>query len=142
MRGFSDDLGHVDPSTINDIKSALSKVKLPQEITVFRGTDSMPFQSIAELDEMGKIDWNSLVGKTFTDNAFLSTSVEKGSSFGHLDVLWEIKLPKGSNGGMINQISKYPNEMEFLLNSGSEFKIVGTQIDKLGKTKILLELIN
>lgn len=74
----------------------------------------------------GSIDWQSLKGQIYSDKAFISTSVEKSASFAsHNDnnVLWEIQAPKGSNGGMLNQISQYPSELELLLNSNSKFVI-------------------
>ena len=82
----------------------------------------------------GTLDWNLLVGKTFEDRAFVSTSVERGTAFKG-EVRWEINAPKGSKGGMVNTFSKFPNENELLLPRNSKFLIKG--IDKVDKNIIL-----
>ena len=73
LRGFSDDLGPISTSTISDIDSALSKMELPADLTLYRGTSSAPFMNIVDKNYNGTLDWNSLVGKTFEDRAFVST---------------------------------------------------------------------
>ena len=78
----------------------------------------------------GTLDWNSLVGKTFEDRAFVSTSVERETAFKG-EVRWEINAPKGSKGGMVNTFSMFPNENELLLPRNSKFLIKG--IDKVDK---------
>lgn len=141
LRGFRDNLGHVDPEVLNDLQSALNKVELPQDTIVYRGTDEKPFLSMVDIDKTGSVDWGSLVGKTYKDNAFLSTFVGKSSAFNHLDFLWEIKLPKGTTGGMLNKVSNYPNEAEFLLNAGQKLFITSVKVDASGKVNIIMELI-
>ncbi|MCY7061772.1 T7SS effector LXG polymorphic toxin [Streptococcus oralis] len=134
LRGFSDDLGPVSTSTISDIDSALSKMELPADLTLYRGTSSAPFMNIVDKNYNGTLDWNSLVGKTFEDRAFVSTSVESKTAFGG-GVRWEINAPKGSKGGMVNTFSMFPNENELLLPRNSKFLIKG--IDKVDNNIIL-----
>ena len=134
LRGFSDDLGHISTSTISDIDSALSKMELPADLTLYRGTDSAPFMNIVDKNFNGTLDWNSLVGKTFEDRAFVSTSVERETAFKG-EVRWEINAPKGSKGGMVNTFSMFPNENELLLPRNSKFLIKG--IDKVDNNIIL-----
>lgn len=134
LRGFNDDLGPVSTSTISDIDSALSKMELPADLTLYRGTDSAPFMNIVDKNFNGTLDWNSLVGKTFEDRAFVSTSVD--TPFDD-EVRWEINAPKGSKGGMVNALSMFPNENELLLPRNSKFLIKG--IDKVDN-KIILKM--
>ncbi|EHI77773.1 clostridial binary toxin A, partial [Streptococcus sp. oral taxon 058 str. F0407] len=134
LRGFSDDLGPISTSTISDIDSALSKMELPADLTLYRGTSSAPFMNIVDKNYNGTLDWNSLVGKTFEDRAFVSTSVESKTAFGG-GVRWEINAPKGSKGGMVNTFSMFPNENELLLPRNSKFLIKG--IDKVDNNIIL-----
>ena len=84
----------------------------------------------------GILDWNSLVGKTFEDRAFVSTSVERETAFKG-EVGWGINAPKGSKGGMVNTFSMFPNENELLLPRNSKFLIKG--IDKVDN-KIILKM--
>ncbi|WP_353949397.1 ADP-ribosyltransferase [Sporolactobacillus sp. Y61] len=117
-------------------------MKLPQDITVYRGTDSRPFEQLLEIDQLtGEYNWHTLIGKTFKEYAFLSTSVEQRAAFNHLNVSWEINLPKGTTGGMLNQVSNYPIEAEFLLNAGQEFLISDTKVDSFGNVKVIMDLI-
>ena len=134
LRGFSDDLGPVSTSTISDIDSALSKMELPADLTLYRGTDSAPFMNIVDKNFNGTLDWNSLVGKTFEDRAFVSTSVD--TPFDN-EVRWVINAPKGSKGGMVTAFSMFPNENELLLPRNSKFLIKG--IDKVDN-KIILKM--
>ena len=71
LRGFSDDLGPVSTSTISDIDSALSKMELPADLTLYIGKDSVPFMNIVDKNFNGTLDWNSLVGKIFEDRVLL-----------------------------------------------------------------------
>ena len=111
LRGFSDDLGPVSTSTISDIDSALSKMELPADLTLYRGTDSAPFMNIVDKNFNRTLDWNSLVGKTFWRSSFVSTSVV--TPFDD-NVRWEINATKGSKGGMVTAFSMFPNENELL----------------------------
>lgn len=109
-------------------------MELPADLTLYRGTDSAPFMNIVDKNFNGTLDWNSLVGKTFEDRAFVSTSVERETAFKG-EVRWEINAPKGSKGGMVNTFSMFPNENELLLPRNSKFLIKG--IDKVDNNIIL-----
>ena len=56
LRGFSDDLGPISTSTISDIDSALSKMELPADLTLYRGTSSAPFMNIVDKNYNGTLD--------------------------------------------------------------------------------------
>ena len=65
LRGFSDDLGIFQLQLFLISYSALSKMELPADLTLYRGTDSAPFMNIVDKNFNGTLDWNSLVGKNF-----------------------------------------------------------------------------
>lgn len=126
LRGISDDLGPIPEGTIAQIRTALNKMEIPEDITLYRGTDAKPFKKLLTKQMNGEHDWQSLIGKVYLEPSFVSTSVEKSASFASHsgnNVLWEIQAPKGAHGGMLNQISQYPSELELLLNSNSRFLI-------------------
>ena len=109
-------------------------MELPADLTLYRGTDSAPFMNIVDKNFNGTLDWNSLVGKTFEDRAFVSTSVD--TPFDN-EVRRVINAPKGSKGGMVTAFSMFPNENELLLPRNSKFLIKG--IDKVDN-KIILKM--
>lgn len=43
---------------------------------------------------------------------------------------------------MLNQVSNYPIEAEFLLNAGQEFLISDTKVDSFGNVKVIMDLIS
>ena len=94
-------------------------------------TDKPLVSSYFDKNFNGTLDWNSLVGKTFEDRAFVSTSVV--TPFDN-EVRWEINAPKGSKGGMVNTFSMFP-ENELLLPRNSKFLIKG--IEKVDNNIIL-----
>lgn len=143
LRGISDDLGPVSDATIDQIRSALNKMEIPDDLTLYRGTDATPFKKILTKQMDGSIDWQSLKGQIYSDQAFISTSIEKSASFasyGGNNVLWEITAPKGAKGVMLNQISQYPSELELLLNLNSKF-VINEVIEKGNDITIKMTLL-
>lgn len=55
-------------ATVNTIKSALDNPASPQDMTLYRGT------SIEALGSLQNLSVDELVGKTFTEQGFMSTS--------------------------------------------------------------------
>lgn len=62
------------------------------------------------------------VGSTFTDNGFVSTSVNPNHRWG--GSVATVRVPTGSRGRYIKTSSKYPEEMEFLANRGQTYRVV------------------
>ncbi|MBS2970665.1 hypothetical protein J9317_18130 [Metabacillus sp. KIGAM252] len=139
LRGFDDSLHGIDPGIIQDLSSSLYKAQVPHDINVFRGTDLGPLDDIINLNDMGKIITEDLIGKTFIDYGFMSTSIAKESSFQHLPVSWEINVPKGANGAYIGQISQFPHEAELLLQARQEMVIREAFLDNDDKLHIKLD---
>ncbi|MFT4402378.1 T7SS effector LXG polymorphic toxin [Bacillus sp. SW14] len=141
LRGISDSLDGIDLDTIYNIKNGLDKARVPHNLQVYRGTDLRPLESLIEVDKYGDINAESLIGKTFRDNGFVSTAIVKESSFEHMKVSWEINIPAGANAAYLGKISHFPNEAELLLNFGQEMVIKSAHVDSSNKLHIVLDLI-
>jgi hypothetical protein len=70
-----------------------------------------------------------LIGKSVTEDAFMSTTV--GGEFGEFggDVKLFIEAPKGSPAAWVNHISHNPGENEVVLAAGTKYKILGVTQD-------------
>ncbi|MGZ9793583.1 ADP-ribosyltransferase [Bacillus atrophaeus] len=121
--------------------NGLNKARVPHTMQVYRGTDLRPLESLIEFDKYGDVNAESLIGKTFRDNGFVSTAIVKESSFDHMKVSWEINVPAGANAAYIGKISHFPNEAELLLNFGQEMVIKSARVDSSNKLHIVLDLI-
>lgn len=138
MRGYGEKLGVSRQAQVNEgiknIDSALAKFENPSELITYRAINPEAFAGT---------DLNSLVGKVYTDNAYMSTSPLLGSSAVNKNLLMEIRVPSGRNrGAYVNKLAgQYQNkEYEYLLPRGSRFNIVGiTEIG--GKPTIQMEMI-
>ncbi|MEC1020531.1 ADP-ribosyltransferase [Bacillus paralicheniformis] len=141
LRGLSDSLEGVELDVIDNIKNGLKKANVPHDIQVYRGTDLRPIQDLYKIDDEGNIIAESLVGKIFKDDGFVSTAMVKESSFDHMNVSWEINIPKGAHAAYLGKISHFPNEAELLLNSGQQMIIKSAVIDSSGKMHLVLDLL-
>lgn len=84
-------------------------------ITVYRGTSFSQFGG-TYVDE-------SIVGKTFEDKGFMSTSVGGRAAFGG-SVLLQIECPTGTPMAFVQSISHYSDENEMLLAAGTRYKVM------------------
>ena len=64
------------------------------------------------------------------DKGFMSTTPFGAGGY---DVQYIIKVPKGSAGAYIENLSKFPNQREFILDKRSAFKVIS-------KSKNVIEL--
>lgn len=126
------------------VSSALSKFELNDNIVVFRGVQLDAFGLVggskifsAETEKGMK----ALVGTTFVDKGFMSTSAVKSSAFNSKDARISINVPKGKGrGAWVKPLSIYSHENEFLLQKGSGLKI--TKVEKVdGHWEIQADLI-
>ncbi|MYL42507.1 ADP-ribosyltransferase [Virgibacillus massiliensis] len=141
LRGVSDSLEGLDIQVIDNITSGLDKAYVPRNLKVYRGTDLKPFIDLYKLNDEGEVIVDSLIGKTIKDDGFTSTAMVRESSFGHMNVSWEINVPEGSNAAYIGGISHYPNEAELLLNAGQEMVIKQATVNSDGKIHLVLDLL-
>lgn len=116
------------------ISSAISKFELLDNIVVFRGVNLDAFglsggdDIFSTATEKGM---KALVGTTFVDKGFMSTSAVKSAAFNSKDAKISINVPKGKGrGAWVKPLSTYSHENEFLLQKGSGLKI--TKVEKVG----------
>lgn len=111
-------------------KRAISGIKCPENITVYRRTKGL-----------GDIA-GSTKGSTYTSKAFLSSTLDPKAYRSYDDELFdelgkvqvEIKIPKDyDKGAFIHSISMQDNEYEFLFAPDTEFEVV-----EISKTKVVL----
>ncbi len=120
--------------TVNAMKSALNNARLPENMTLYRGT------SKETLGKLQKLPINKLVGKTFVEKGFMSTSIYRGvadSFLGNMEIT--IKAAKGAKALNISSISQLPHESEILFNVGQEMLITFAE-EKKGILYIIVEL--
>lgn len=89
-----------------------SMPKLEHQMMVFRGSplDISTFRN----------------GELWKDKGFMSTAINPGSAW--TGVKFEITCPKGTRGMFIGKRSSHPHENEFLLDAGTEFRVL--EVDK------------
>lgn len=81
-----------------------------------------------DLDSLAELK-KKVVGGTFKDKAFLSTSYSEGVFVAKYGVEFQLFLPKGYKNGMfIESISKHKTEKEYLIKSNQKFKIVDIDV--------------
>lgn len=105
----------------NKINNAISKLKLKENIQVWRWTSKVEFKKLFKNTKIKK-------GDTFTDKAFMSTALvadllENFAKSRKYDCLLKLYLPKGTKGAYIDFYDKYHmlNECEFLLPTNTSF---------------------
>lgn len=109
--------------TIKEIKSALDHAALPEDMTLYRGT------STDALGDLKNLQPEDMVGQTFTEQGFMSTSTNSavaGETFkGNMQIT--IEVSKGAHAMDISSISKYKSEGEILFNAGQELLITSAE---------------
>lgn len=132
LRGFGDD--EEAARLVKHLDAAIKKAPpAPDDLVVYRG--------VARLDD-AELDFK--VGQTFTDKAYMSTSMNRDVAQGFLDgdktALLEIKVPKGTRGAYVDMVSDHDNEQEFLLPRATKLKIVAIK-GKGSKAVIQAEVV-
>lgn len=117
---------------VSNAMSGLSKFSTKDDYVLFRGSS---YNSIAGLfdsykasDTLGGDEWlkqnmNNLIGAVGKDPGFFSASIVDGANFSG-NVQYRIKVPAGTEGMYVKEISNYGSEKELLLNAGTQFKII------------------
>jgi len=119
------------------LDQVLDRSSVPDNLVVYRG---MYNPTIAKA-----IDRESAMDLTFKEKGYTSTSTSKkvATKFTTPDsdsILAEIRLPKGSKGGLISP--DYSSENEILLPKGTEFRVVAYRYDlDLNKKVVTLEIV-
>ena len=116
------------------LHQALSKAKIHQDITVYRGVSKSTLGKYRDLDS------KQLVGKVIHDPGFMSTSLSS-DSIPNNSISLIIKVPKGSSGAYIGNISRFNTENEVLLNKGQRLVITTVIDDDKNNTKLICEIV-
>ncbi len=122
LRGL-DTLSPENQATVEAMKSALDNSALPQDMTLYRGTSTEALGSLQNLSV------DELVGKTFTEQGFMSTSTSNVIAEGFSgNMKMTIEASKGAQALDISSISQYTTEAEVLFNAGQEMLITSAEV--------------
>jgi len=107
---------------IESMRDTLGNSSLPDDMTLYRGTGR------AELGDLKNLTPDELVGKSFYQDGFMSTSPDPNVAKGFTrDVFVKIEAPSGSHGLDITNISRCPWEKEILFDVGQELLIIDAE---------------
>lgn len=119
-------------------------------IKTYRGVSINSFQSY---NIFTLADLKSLEGKYLYEEGFTSTSLIKNQSFfykepftltGKPNILIEYLIPDGSDDGiplLCDEISFSPNQVEFLINSSSLFRVSYVEVDQKNNVALMQILL-
>jgi len=125
-----------DEKNVKLIDQALNRSKVPENLVVFRG---MRNPRLAKAIQEGRA-----MDVVFFEDGYTSTTTskkiarEKFTGPGDDTLIAEIRLPKGTKGGLISP--DYSEENEILLPRGMGYKVVGHHIED-GKKVVTLEIV-
>lgn len=116
--GFLKSESHLE-KIVSSLDEAMKKSVVKESFVTYRG---MYLQ-----DEALKQYLHAKPGDTIRDNGFISTSTNPEKSFSG-NIQLEITVPKGTRGAVsVNEISRYKDEEEVVLNRGGGFKIISVE---------------
>lgn len=130
------ELENYDRLTTKFIDQALDKSEVPENLVVFRG---MYHPGLSKAIDRGKA-----MDMIVTEKGYTSTTTSKKiarEKFTIPDddsIIAEIRLPKGTKGGLISP--DYSEENEILLPKGTQFRVVGHHTEN-GKKVVTLEIV-
>ena len=115
-------------------KECIDRFEVEEPITVYRGaTSTLLGKRGMTIDEI-----RGCVGITVGDHAFMSASL-KPDSYDFQQITYEIKVPSGKGiGAYVADVSKSPEEEEFLFGPHSTYKVMGVK-EKDSRIHVLLE---
>lgn len=127
---------------IDLITSALKRSEVPESFLAFRGTSKSALGKYAHLKP------EELIGKTFEEKGFMSTSLFPREEFIDLEsgLHMTIKVPQGTKGAYLGSLSEFPLEGEILFPPGQkmiirEAKYIENQIIWPDGIQIVTEII-
>lgn len=138
-------MGKEARKALAELDKATTSMSLPEDTVLFRASSS-PHKHFPDILEAAKFDpskLEQLVGKTFTEPIFASTSFDNRVARGFMgdpDLVKRahltIQAPKGTPGVVIGNYSartRSPGESEVLLPRGKTFRILSAKYGKLGE---------
>ena len=154
-RGNFDDIVIGDQDKIKMIDRALDKGEAVEDFVAHRGVHAHHLDEKLKdfyVDGRYRFDGNTgdelleyvnknLVGTTFEDKGYVSTTIQQNRGFDKTTKI-SINVPKGSKGAYVEDLSEFPNEKEFLLSRDSKFQVVDAKFDKYaGVLELEVDLI-
>lgn len=120
---------------IADMRAGMREI--PDNVVLYRtvGIDAFGFPWQPEMTEERA---RSLVGRTFHDPGFVSTSVNKRMNKA---VQLRIQAPAGTRGAYLADVSRAATEYEMLLDLGTHFKIERFERSPNGDTTLHLTVV-
>ena len=160
--------GWMDPTIVaqgkdeaREIDKLMARSTMTSTQTVYRGMGTEMFQGPYPLVGSDKqFDLKSIVGKTFTDNGFVSTtkSLDEARGWDFKGAVAKITVPAGTHAIDVdaalsgNQYSQSGSEHEILLNRGLTFRVIkvrsiaqpseGLGAPRFTKPLIYMEVVN
>lgn len=138
----TDEMPKDDKELVQNIQSGLDKFELKNGIEVIRNSDFQMFGANPYQVTMSVEDVKNFLSKTdgvVQNDGFLSTSMDtKGvSNMGYTGFVLHLRIPPSKGAGApIADISIYPEEKEFLVNSRAVLKFDMNSIQKRDDGKV------
>ena len=99
------------------ISNGLSKYELKNDIICYRALSFDAYEGFN-------------IGEIFIEPQFVSTSVTKSKAL-NLPFKITIRVPQGGRGAYIENLSKYPNQREFLIDKNVPFRVISKTNDHI-----------
>lgn len=115
----SGDVSSWDKSSVANLDKALAKGSLPEDLIVHRG---MSYSKLTDAMESGALTPGSILH----DKGYGSSSVHSDRAFTG-NVRLRVRVPAGSPGAYVENLSSHKSELEFLLPRNSSYVIKGYQ---------------
>lgn len=124
---FGEDVSPNVKNTVNQIKKALDKSALPEDAILVRGARKSLYTDIfdgALKDALDGGNYDAMVGQSFIDPGFLSTSPLGGEFPG--DLQFVIRAPAGTKAGYVENNNVF-GEKEMIIQAGTQYYIEGVE---------------
>ena len=107
-------------SYVQDLDNIISRFEVPEDVSLYRGSNLDFLYREFNINNL-----EDLLGKSYIDKGYTSTSIILDNAFLNKDAVFEIKLPGGKGrGAFISSFSRHFDELEFLIKRNTKFKIV------------------
>lgn len=145
LRGIDSSASKYIQTTISNCKSALDKASLKEPIVVGRGSSVESLSGMLGTEYHSDATWyaenkDKFIDGLAKDNGFLSTTPYEGGGFDG-EVIYRINVPKGAHGVYVDDISSNQGEQEFLLQAGSNFRVIDIQKTGEYSVEVFLDML-
>ncbi|MEU9173983.1 ADP-ribosyltransferase [Streptomyces sp. NPDC048420] len=116
---------------VEQLDKAPAGSRVPEDVVVSRGTGLRHY-----LEQMDSVNPAHMVGKKFTDDAYMSTSLGD-AVFTNKGAVLHLRVPEGTPGLYVENLGRYgAKERELLLGHGNEYTITEAFKDSNGTWQI------